>query len=1106
MTNHWTDIDNTSLIFAYGANPAENHPACMAHVNAARFGAKNARLIVVDPRLTRTARQCDPARGDFHVRIRPGTNVAFTNGLLKWIFDHVADYRSDVSDNMLAWHNGTAGNSTVGRGFITDTGTPKTPDMTTATYDGTTHPMATGYPKYCDTRFVVNDNGDDYQRAVLTQGTDTYSNFPVIATTVADKVGGRDTVWTSLKKHLAPYDTATVADICGCTEAEIIAVAQALIDNCRFASNDFGAATATPNDPRYKATTILYAMGQTQHTNGSQNIKDLAILQTIMGNMGRPGGGINALRGIHNVQGSTDFGALFDSIPGYSGNPAVDEHYSHYQNTLFGNRIEGAGAVNYNATTSPRFLDASKLGLQQRGFHNMTNEWFGTGTSTGADVEKLYDLWPKGNGAQHVITFRRMVDTAVKAAKLTVVAAANPPANSAVTFTAVNAGDKGNGISIEYASGPDDAHGTSASVAGNAIVVTLAKTGTGGTFISSAADVKTAVDGVAAALVATMVDGDGSGLVAVKAPAYLSGGVDRIKATVVWGQNPAVTEPNQAAVRTGLRNLDLLVVVDMFETETAAVDRKPGAPTYLIPACSHVEEAGSVTNSGRWIQWRERACAPKGNSKADLELLLRFAYALDQAGAFSHIVDVWTNDLTTAIPRSVAGHAYAELFGRYGWTPTDAKAFEDQSVNTEMWPARGVDGVAVTAPVTKLVWGSEVTAEAVFKEIASPLNHDSRTGLFSTLTGGTMWIYSGSGTAADPEVSGQAGYNPGSFVNALPAVTFDGNPVPWQTKNRAKSRNNVANGNNGNANLNNANNYPRWGWAWLLNRRVFYNNGEVAGDQTDNFVSPGYVSCLFTMNAAGNALADWSGPLAYRKYKTFADAPESGLAKTGANRSPHYIADNKTFMGRFPGHTEPYESPAVASNPAFAADYVALFGHNTSGGSRLLVDEVVKGDGGTPVGSYGTAPDRFPLVLTSIRCVEHFQGGPITRNNSWNLEAEPVPWIEINSTDARKYGISDGDWVNVTTARSNSTSEQEGRSPNSALPAGAHWARGFKARVGVGLQSNQRVAPGVVAIPWHWGDKGLGTGSRANDLCIDAWDANTMIPEYKACLCKIEKI
>ena len=66
---------------------------------------------------------------------------------------------------------------------------------------------------------------------------------------------------------------------------------------------------------------MLYAMGITQHTCGAQNVKVFAQIQTLMGNMGRAGGGINALRGIHNVQGSTDMGLLYGNIPGYSGNP-----------------------------------------------------------------------------------------------------------------------------------------------------------------------------------------------------------------------------------------------------------------------------------------------------------------------------------------------------------------------------------------------------------------------------------------------------------------------------------------------------------------------------------------------------------------------------------------------------------------------------------------------------------------------------------------------------------------------------------------------------------------------------------------------------------------
>lgn len=1009
MTNHWNDIDNTSLIFVYGANPAENHPACMAHINAARFGSKHAKLIVVDPRKTRTALQADT-----YVRIRPGTNVAFTNGLLKWIMSNAAaGYNATAVANMLAYHNTTNFNlSSQGRTFADDSGVTRTftsGELAGAKYDGnatsafvTLTGSETGqvgnaaYPKYADTRFVVNATRDDYQRGVLTTTSASgtayqFSNFPVIAPTVDAQVGGLDTVWTSLKAHLVPYDTATVADICGCTEAEIVAVAQALVDNSRFASADWKAAQATPQATDYKATTILYAMGQTQHTNGSQNIKDLAVIQTIMGNMGRAGGGINALRGIHNVQGSTDWGLLYDNIPGYSGNPATTDHYAHYQNALFGNRVEGTGPVDYNETSTPKFHDATKLGLQQRGFHNMTSEWFGNGTSSGADVETLYSLWPKGNGVQHIQTFRNM------------------------------------------------------------------------------------------ALADDHVDGT-------------LGVGDRIRAALIWGQNPAVTEPNQSKVRDGLKALDLMVVVDMFETETAAVDRKSDGITYLIPACSHVEEAGSVTNSGRWIQWRERATAPKGNSKADLELLLRLAYALDKASAFRHITNVPYNDDGTGLPSSgvwstltapINGPAYKVLYGnKFGWTPGGATAFEAVADTVERW-APGVATPNLSYPAL----GSEVMAERVFREFARPLNYLAD-GTFSSLTGGTMWIYSGSGTGGGiADATGQAAYNPaGIGRNVMPTVTSSGNTVNWLVANKAKSRNNVVKGND----TNGSNDYPRWGWAWLLNRRVFYNNGEIAGDQADNFVGPGLVSCLFTMNASGNALADWS--LAYRKYKTFADAPESTLTKTGSSRSPQYIADNKTFMGRFPGHTEPYESPRP--------DLVTTWGHNTSGGT--VGNLMVSGD------TRGTVAD-YPLVLTSIRCVEHFQGGPVTRNNSWNVEAEPVPWIEINSVDALAAvpPINDGDWVNVITARSNSTSDQEGRSPNSAVPLavhGGHWARGFKARVGVGLQSNQRVAPGVVAIPWHWGDKGLSTGSRANDLCIDAWDANSQIPEYKACLCRIVKL
>jgi anaerobic selenocysteine-containing dehydrogenase len=1351
MTNHWNDIDNASMVFVFGANPAENHPACMAHVNAARFGnGKNAKLIVVDPRLTRTARQVDTSRGDRFVRIRPGTNVAFTNGLLNYILNQTtlasgSQYNSGAITQMMARFNGTAANSTAARGFADNRGNTsnvlawsKDTDAkfvlnaagTDYTYgqrlelganvvslEGATRqtvctssdatpifrmwyvPSAGGtYLKYSlgdatgdawaagvdtnvpighDAPFVWregtnyymlnNDGGNNIELWGTTEAAPTvwtslsatvlapadvsaslvkldapmvmkdatfyylfvqgkdgagtrriygmrtpiantpaatwvagifttmsgsalldvgaslkwddaqvmhpfvrknsasaawplwemwysgysvadptnkigyatstdgvawtrqaysatqdywfrgpeavgssaakpvivdvgtgcwmyfesqtarvrryrpawFNNFPILASTVT----GTGTVWEALKQHLIPYDAAAVAGICGCTTDDIEFVAKALIDNSRWNSSDVVAGFATPQALTYKATTILYAMGQTQHTNGSQNIKDLAIIQNILGNMGRAGGGINALRGIHNVQGSTDMGLLFDSIPAYSGNPGVDEHYAHYLNALFGNRLESTGG-----TVAKAYLTATNLGIQQRGFMNMTAEWFGNGLASTANIEKLYDLWPKGNGIQHITTFRRMAMNDTDLYAYLKVGATN----SEVTYTAVAVGDLGNGVSITHLGGISQTLGVSIDVDNpRYIKVQLGTDGTGAV-TSTATAVATAVNGfgAAAALVGAAAGGTGLGVAVTKAQTYLANGNTRIHASVVWGQNPAVTEPNQSAVRAGLRHLDLLVVVDMFETETAACDREAGKPTYLIPACSHAEEAGSVTNSGRWLQWRERATAPKGNSKADMELLLRFAYALDQADAFSHILHYWSDaaHLNGAIVPAVSGHVYTELFGKYGWTPGDP-AFELKTATTEMWPARNYLGTdptyaPVIAPVSKSVKGSEVICEEIYKEMCRPLNYladDTRT----DTTGGTMWIYSGSGTggtAPFPDATGQAGYNGSTTMrNLMPAVTTNvaGATKTWQCKNRAKNRNNVVTGSIGDAGEftdRNPLNYPRWGWAWLLNRRVFYNNSEVYGDQADNFVSPGLVSCMFTMNVSSNALADWA--LAYRKYKTMADAPST---TTG----PHFVSAGKTFMGRFPGHTEPYESPREA-------DLVPLWGHNMSGTNRLIT-------AGDAVGTIAT----YPFVLTSIRCVEHFQGGPITRNNEWNVEAEPVPWIEINSYDALHAtpAINDGDWVNVETLRSDSLTDQ-----SDLTPGRTGWPRGFKARVGVGLDANQRVARGVVAIPWHWGDKGLSKGSRANDLCIDAWDANTMIPEYKACLCKITKI
>jgi formate dehydrogenase major subunit len=539
-------------------------------------------------------------------------------------------------------------------------------------------------------------------------------------------------------------------------------------------------------------------------------------------------------------------------------------------------------------------------------------------------------------------------------------------------------------------------------------------------------------------------------------------GTGETKALVCWGQNPAVTEPNQGAIRAGLYNLDVLVCTDMFANETAMASRKPTGVTYLIPSSSHVEKAGSATNSGRTLQWRYKASNPLGNSKDDTELLLRFAKALDDnpagsgGSAFSHIKAVWDANAFT-----YATSVYNTLYGvPYGGYVPGTNTFAGVSGSAEMANLRK----AVSDPITystTTVTGSEWVAETVYREMCTP-----------SAAGGTIWIYTGAYNAEAAAATG----GPWQTANIPPAYGS------WAVQNRAKSRDRqdpsgllASHG---------------WGYSWLVNRRVLYNNSEVLGDVADFYMGPDSCARLFvSTNTAVLNYSRW-----YRTIHRMADKPSPVVL--GDTTSPHYVG-SISYAGRFPGHTEPYESPKAA--------LVAKWGRNTKGGGAwdLVKDDTrvagrgyVNGVGGKTVTDPATS--AFPLVLTTIRCVEHFQGGPITRNNWWNVELEPEPWIEINTADATKYGIKNGDMVRVITPRIVNDA--------GATVTPANYGQGFRARVGSGLQNNQRVGMGVVAIPWHWGETGLSTGSRANDLCIDAGDANTVIPESKACLCKIEKM
>ena len=387
---------NSTLVVVMGANPAENHPASIGHINKARAGGgghRPAQLIVIDPRKTRTA-----AMADKFVRIRPGTDIAFVSGLIRRIIEWMEANPTDPkSIRFFEYLNMPAAKSFNSSVDLNAQGTESTPWL-----------------KYVDARLRVDSGDLDYVRGT----TGNVANLPQMRTDcrALSNGGHTDTVFERLKAHVANYTASEVAAICGCTEADLEYVAEAYIDNSRCASVETltsgVGSIQNPNVEGWRSTTMLYAMGLTQHTHGSQNVKSFAQLQTFMGNVGRLGGGINALRGIHNVQGSTDMGVLRHLVPGYSGNPirvrdavTAPNAFGEYLNGLWGNRLSGNGYADA--------YDRTKRNLQQNGFVNMTRTFFGD-FSVGADgapriqLDTLYDLWPKTNGDHHIEMFRKI--------------------------------------------------------------------------------------------------------------------------------------------------------------------------------------------------------------------------------------------------------------------------------------------------------------------------------------------------------------------------------------------------------------------------------------------------------------------------------------------------------------------------------------------------------------------------------------------------------------------------------------------------------------------------------------------------------------------------
>jgi len=258
MTNHWIDLKNSDVILIMGSNAAENHPISFKWVTRAQ--ERGATLIHVDPRFTRTS-----AKADIHAHIRSGTDIAFFGGLIRYIMENDLFFRQYVVDY-------TNASYIVGADYGFADGLFTGFDAEKGTYN--TKKWA----------FAADENGMTLKDPTL--------NDPRC-------------VFQLMKAHYARYDRKTVSDVTGISEEQLSTLWSA------FAS------TGKPD----RAGTILYAMGQCQHTVGVQNIRALSMIQLLLGNIGIAGGGVNALRGESNVQGTTDISLLCDNLSGYLPTP-----------------------------------------------------------------------------------------------------------------------------------------------------------------------------------------------------------------------------------------------------------------------------------------------------------------------------------------------------------------------------------------------------------------------------------------------------------------------------------------------------------------------------------------------------------------------------------------------------------------------------------------------------------------------------------------------------------------------------------------------------------------------------------------------------------------
>ncbi len=336
MTNTWQDIKNANVVVVMGGNAAEAHPCGFKWVIEAKI-ENGAKLVVIDPRFTRTA-----SVADVYAPIRPGTDIAFLSGLIRYLLA-----KDQIQHEYVRAYTNASLIVKDGFGFE----------------DG----LFTGY---------------DEEKRAYDKSTWDYARDDQGFAKIDDTWQNPHCVINLLRKHVDRYTPEMVSRICGTPQDKFLQICE-LFASC-----------SAPD----KALTSLFALGWTQHSVGAQNIRTMAMVQLLLGNIGVAGGGMNALRGHSNIQGLTDVGLLSNAMPGYMTLPRDgDVTFNDYMKTrLF--RPLRPGQVSYWQNYRKFFVSFQKAiyGKAAAAENNWAYDWLPKLDIPLYDIIAAFEMMDKG--------------------------------------------------------------------------------------------------------------------------------------------------------------------------------------------------------------------------------------------------------------------------------------------------------------------------------------------------------------------------------------------------------------------------------------------------------------------------------------------------------------------------------------------------------------------------------------------------------------------------------------------------------------------------------------------------------------------------------------